>query len=79
MSLYDYRVSIHLAADDPPFYALIMAAMRKADTDDLEELRAAWPDVWDELCRRYKAGGGRLPEDGPMSREEFNRLYADPF
>jgi len=63
MSLYDYRYSIELSADDPPFHALIMAAMRKADTDNLERLKAAWPDVWDELCRRYKANFGRLPED----------------
>jgi hypothetical protein len=49
MSLYDYRASQQLAASDPPFYALIMAAMWRADTDNLEKLRDAFPRVWREL------------------------------
>ena len=60
MSLYDYRVSQKISADDPPFYALIMAAMRKADTTNEYKLRAAWPDVWEELGKRYPAPGGFL-------------------
>jgi len=32
MSYYDYEYSKHLEMQDPPFYGLIMAAMRKADT-----------------------------------------------
>jgi hypothetical protein len=49
MSEYDYLCSRAIAARDEPFYALIMAAMRKADTDNLEKLKAAWPETWDEL------------------------------
>ena len=45
-----------------PFYALIMAAMREADSDNLRRLRAAWPQVWDELHARYNAPGGYLTE-----------------
>jgi hypothetical protein len=73
MSLYDYKVSQSLdrkgccGAQDIPFYALIMAAMRKADDINTNLLRQCWPDVWDELQRRYNAPGGVLPEDG-MSR-----------
>ena len=45
---------------DPPFYALIMAAMRKADTRNLNMLKAAFPGVWKELEARYKAPDGFL-------------------
>lgn len=45
------------------FYALIMAAMRQADTDNAERLRRCWPDVWQELHARYNAPGGILPDD----------------
>ena len=34
MSLHSYWASIKLSKDDPPFSALIMAALRKADTDN---------------------------------------------
>ncbi len=60
MSLYDYKTSQQIAARDEPFYALIMAAMRKADDENLPKLRAAWPDVWKELHGRYHARGGIL-------------------
>jgi hypothetical protein len=65
MSLYDYRISQDIAMRDEPFYALVMAAMRRADSDNAELLRLAWPDVWGELLARYNAPGGLLPgEDG---------------
>lgn len=67
MSHYDYKVSREIAATDPPFYALIMAAMRKADTPNAALLKAAFPDVWDELMNRYHAAGGVLPGDGGAS------------
>lgn len=67
MSYYDYEQSKHLMMDDPPFASLIMAAMRKADTDNLEKLRRAWPETWAELQTRYNAPGGFLPGDEPAS------------
>ncbi|MBA7539995.1 hypothetical protein ES705_32284 [subsurface metagenome] len=60
MSLEDYRASMRLS--DEPFYALIMAAMRRADTDNAEKLKAAWPRVWEELQQRYNAPGGCITE-----------------
>jgi len=57
---------LELSKDDPPFYALIMAAMRKADTDNTQKFMYMWPEVWGELSRRYHAPGGILPEDGPV-------------
>lgn len=63
MSHYDYVCSARIAADDPPFYALVMAAMRKADSGNLDRLRGAFPDAWAELDQRYNSAGGYLPGD----------------
>jgi hypothetical protein len=52
MSLYEYEEGLIIAAKDPPFYALIQAAMRRADTVNLEMLIGCWPDVWRELQER---------------------------
>lgn len=61
MSYYDYKVAQQILANDPPFYALIQAAMRKADTDNLNSLRLMFPAVHAELVARYNAPGGFLP------------------
>lgn len=42
------------------FYTLIMAAMQLADTDNLEKLRAAFPDTYQELMDRYNSPGGLI-------------------
>ena len=63
MSYYDYRCSQQLMRDDPPFYALIMAAMRKADTNNMYMLTRAWPEVAAELAFRYNAPGGLYPSE----------------
>lgn len=63
MSLYDYERSSALDMADEPFYALIMAAMRRADSTNMARLCAAWPDVYNELVARYNAPGGRLESD----------------
>lgn len=57
MSRYDYDASKRIAVYDPPFEALIMAAMRQADTANLIKLQAGWPDVWAELDERYNTPG----------------------
>lgn len=63
MSLYDYDRGRALAIADEPFYALIQAAMRRADSTNAAVLRAGWPDVWAELQARYNSPGGILPTD----------------
>jgi hypothetical protein len=55
--------SRRIEMEDYPFYALIMAAMRQADTTNLEKLKAMWPDVYREFMARYNAPGGVLPTD----------------
>ena len=63
MSLFDYRVSMDLASKDLPFYALIMAAMRQADTANAHALAVTFPKVWEELQARYNANLGMLEGD----------------
>lgn len=55
MSLFGYEMSRRVARHGLPFYALIMAAMRQADTANAAKLQQAWPEVWAELDARYNA------------------------
>lgn len=63
MSLYDYRTSINLSIEDPPFYALIMSAIRKADDINLAKLTMVFPEVVEEFKQRYNAPGGMLENE----------------
>lgn len=63
MSHYDYIIGREILSSDPPFAALVMAAMRKADDNNLEMLKDCWPEIWEELEARYMAPDGYLPED----------------
>ncbi len=65
MSYHEYQVSNEIARYHFPFYALIMAAMRQADTPNTAKLRAMWPEVWTEMDARYHAPGGWLASDRP--------------
>lgn len=67
MSRFDYEVSKKLAATDPPFDALIMAAMSKADSRNAARLQIVYPELWDELQARYNAPGGIFPSDSAVS------------
>lgn len=63
MSLHGYHYSVKLANLDAPFESLIMAAMRKADSDNIVRLRASFLEIWTELRARYDAAFGVIPED----------------
>jgi hypothetical protein len=69
MSLHEYEISKKLGQQDPPFYALIMAAMRQADSSNLAKLTAAFPGVHAELMTRYHAPGGRVESLGDWGGE----------
>ncbi len=73
MSHQDYEISKQISEKVYPFYALIMAAMRQADTLNLGELKEAFPIVWDELDSRYNAPGGILP--GENIPEELQKYF----
>jgi hypothetical protein len=59
----DYEIGKTIARNDFPFYALIQAAMRQADSTNAMHLKAAFPAEWAELQARYHAPGGRLDGD----------------
>jgi hypothetical protein len=65
MSLYDYQASLDIRSRGYPFYGILMAAIRGADTDNLEKLKAMWPEVVEEFQARYNAPGGLLPGEKP--------------
>lgn len=73
MSLHSYMIGRQIVAADPPFSAIIMAAMRKADTDNSIKLAFAFPDLWEEVQHRYWSAGALLPgEDGyDAARDDY--------
>ena len=68
MSFDEYHEGRRIAAQNYPFYAIIQAAMRQADTDNLQKLKQEWPEVWEDLDKRWHAPGGYLP--GESSEED---------
>jgi len=60
MSLHEYKTSLVINAADYPFYAIIFAAMRQADTENLVALGIAFPEKYKELKQRYNAPGGKI-------------------
>ena len=63
MSLYDYHKSSEISSEDPPFAALIMAAIRKADSNNLTKLRVSFPAIFEEFWERYDNPGGYLNKE----------------
>ena len=62
MSLHDYKMSREIAVEDYPFAAIIMAAMRQADSLNAEGLKRLFPSIWHEFQDRYSAPGGYLTD-----------------
>jgi hypothetical protein len=65
MTRIDYQIAVELKNSDTPFYALIMAAMMRADSENIEILKAGWPEVWRETQARWNAPGGALTGEWP--------------
>jgi len=63
MSLYDYEKSKRISGCGYPWYGLLMALIRDADTDNLAKIECEWPDVVAEFRARYNAPGGLLEGD----------------
>ena len=65
MSLRDYELGSCMTNefDENDFYGVIQCAMRLADSDNLEKLKNAFPEVWADLQLRYNAPGGRFETD----------------
>lgn len=60
MGYFDYKQGQEIAVLGYSFNAVIQAAMRQADTDNLEKLKAGFPAVYRDLFDRYNAPGGLL-------------------
>ena len=68
MSYTNYQESIRIASGDeigaePGFYSIVMAAMRRADDNNLPKLQSAFPTQWEELQIRYNAPGGFVSKE----------------
>jgi hypothetical protein len=76
VTLHDYQASQQLGERDWPFYGLIMAAMRRADTVNAERLRRAFPTTYKEMRERYDAPRGLLrgERDRDFRRREDGEL-----
>lgn len=48
---------------DPPFYGVIMLAMQRADTMNLEKLRSVFPGIYEEAQARYHSPFALLKSD----------------
>jgi len=55
MSKRDYQMAMELNAKEYPCRALVMAAMKRANPDDLEALQYMFPGIWRELESRNAA------------------------
>jgi hypothetical protein len=73
VNLYDFEASLHIAARPEPFYALLGALIRKADTSNRAKIKAMWPEEYETFWRRYNAPAGVLPEIDGMTPEEYIR------
>lgn len=71
ISLDEYQQSLVVNAQGYPFYALIVAAMRQADTDNLEKLKQSFPDVWRSFKIRYDNSFGIVPEWDGFTAQEY--------
>lgn len=65
MSYEDYKIGQRIGAtyDSDNFYGVIQGAMRLADSDNIQKLKAAFPAQWEEVNKRYHAPGGKLPDE----------------
>lgn len=75
IGLHAYKRAVELFEADEPFYALVAAAMIKADSTNLPRLQAAFPEVWAELDARWNSPAAVLPGTG--EKDEDGRTAED--
>lgn len=65
MSRENYCQSRRLGTDHPnvQFQAILMWALWSAQGGDLERLKSAFPEAWEELSKRYHNPSGYLDEE----------------
>ena len=77
MSYFDYIIGQEISAKNYPFYALIQAAMRQADTNNLYKLESVFPHIAEELRLRYNAPGGLLGSEQEQGSEDYDYFIGD--
>lgn len=77
LGIHAYHCAIRLSVADHPFYALIGAAMLRADSDNFERLKFVFPEVWRELQERYNAPLGVIPSDGEIDMEVLRKTLRE--
>lgn len=53
LSWHSYLASKEVERRDFPFYAIIVAAMKKADDDNLRALKHVFPGLFEQALERY--------------------------
>lgn len=59
----EYEQALEIVDEDYSFAGMLMAAMMKASTNNLLQLKGAFPDMYDEWIARRKLPGGMTPEE----------------
>lgn len=71
MSYHEYRVSQLITSKGYPFYAMLFAMIRQADSNNLEKIKQAWPARYEEFMSRYHSPGGLLGGERPLRHDSF--------
>jgi len=66
MDEFEFRDGIALWRQGHSFYALLVAAFKKADSNNLEKLKVAFPDEFEIARKRYAA-----PDSGLLPGEKW--------
>lgn len=73
----EYQLSKSVTLLDAPFYSMLCALFRQADSENLTLLQETFPHELDTFKKRVNAPGGLLPgERGTVNNVEYERpLY----
>lgn len=78
VNLHDYRLSGQITASGASFHALLMAAMRCADSANGARLASVFPEEWEELQQRWLAPHGLLPSDPELRGKHLVSIREPP-
>lgn len=74
----EYQLSSSVTLLDAPFYSLLCALFRQADSDNLALLEDAFPETLHTFKKRVNAPGGLLPgETGIIDGTTYHRSSED--
>lgn len=80
MHVTDYWRMLPLVREDLPFYAALAYLIRKADSDNLERLRHAWPEEVDEMMERHNVPAGAItPEEEKLAQKVMDAGHMNAF